>query len=226
MCSAVHRKRCSRFMRWGNKGVKGCKELSCPSLHPSVCPASLDLLCTDQSCAYKVHTYKCKRKKADRSDKSQQTVSGSVKEKRLGAGQQQGKRKGKPKSDNRGVVKPKPSDQPSDKVAQSGSGCACSAKSSKPAAAPSHVCCQQDAGQSDPASHQAASNQSCTGSCQAGLATGFQPPTVQPVLEAMMENVKKEMLQKQDFMLQMLRMEMLQARHPLGRGAYGLLPSF
>ena len=80
--------------------------------------------------------------------------------------------------------------------------------------------------------------QAVPGNCQAGhtccghlsadhaQAVGFQQPTVQPVLEAWIESVKKDMLQKQDQMLQMLRMEMLQARPPLGRGAYGLLPSF
>ena len=47
------------------------------------------------------------------------------------------------------------------------------------------------------------------------------------MLEAWLENAKKDMAQKQEIMLQMLRMEMLQARHPtLGRGVYGLLPSF
>ena len=76
----------------------------------------------------------------------------------------------------------------------------------------------------------------CT--CQAGHKSGtanagpqavdFQLPTVQPVLEAWMESVKKDMAQKQDLMFQVLRMEMLQqARPPLvGRGAFGLLPSF
>ena len=56
---------------------------------------------------------------------------------------------------------------------------------------------------------------------------GFQVPTVQPMLEAWLENAKKEMAQKQEIMLQLMRMEMLQARPPiLGRGACGLLPSF
>ena len=55
---------------------------------------------------------------------------------------------------------------------------------------------------------------------------GFQLPTVQPVLEAWAEGLKKDLFQRQDLMLQMMRMEMLQARPPLGRGGYGLLPSF
>ena len=46
------------------------------------------------------------------------------------------------------------------------------------------------------------------------------------MLEAMLENVKRDLQQKQDMMMQMLRVEMLQARPLLGRGAYGLLPSF
>ena len=77
--------------------------------------------------------------------------------------------------------------------------------------------------------------QAVSGNCQAGHtccghhsaeAVSFQQPTVQPVLEAWIESVKRDMLQKQDQMLQMMRMEMLQARPPLVRGAYGLLPSF
>ena len=82
MCTAVYRKRCARFMRWGDKAVKGCKEISCPNLHPSVCPASLNLLCTDQSCIHKVHVYKCKRRKTGSSEKPKQTarVIGSSKD--------------------------------------------------------------------------------------------------------------------------------------------------
>ena len=42
-----------------------------------------------------------------------------------------------------------------------------------------------------------------------------------------MESVRKDMLQKQDLMFQVMRMEMMQARTPmLGRGPFGLLPSF
>jgi hypothetical protein len=57
VCSAVHRKRCSKFMRWGNKLQKGCKNESCPDLHPQLCPASLDLLCTNLQCGYKLHVH-------------------------------------------------------------------------------------------------------------------------------------------------------------------------
>ena len=57
---------------------------------------------------------------------------------------------------------------------------------------------------------------------------GFQVPTVQPMLEAWLEGVKKDLSQKQEIMFQVMRMEMLQARQPLlgGRGPYGLIPSF
>ena len=46
------------------------------------------------------------------------------------------------------------------------------------------------------------------------------------MLEAWLESVKKKMNQKQEVMFQMMRMEMMQARNPMGRGAFGLLPSF
>ena len=177
-----------------------------------------------------MYKYKCKRRKTDSSDKSPKTVSKSGKDKRLGT-KQHGSRpeRPKPKVGNTGGGKPKPSDNSSEGI-KSGSGCTCTGKVSSPAvpAVPGHVCCQ-----GDPVSHLASPGHAC----QAGhvcahqdadhsQAVGFQLPTVQPVLEAWIENVKKEMLQKQDLMLQMLRMEMLQARPPLGRGAYGLLPSF
>ena len=62
MCTSVHRKRCSKFLRWGSKAERGCKELSCPKLHPVMCPASLDLLCTRTNCKYKLHVQRCRRK--------------------------------------------------------------------------------------------------------------------------------------------------------------------
>ena len=63
----------SAALRWSSKTVKGCKDVSCPNLHPIVCHASLDLSCTDQSCAYKVHVYKCKRFKADKAGRAERT---------------------------------------------------------------------------------------------------------------------------------------------------------
>ena len=41
-----------------------------------------------------------------------------------------------------------------------------------------------------------------------------------------LEGVKKEINQKQELMFQMMIMEMMQAKHPVGRRAYGLIPSF
>ena len=231
-------------MRWGSKAVKGCKEVTCTNLHPSVCPASLDLMCTDQKCDYKIHVYKCRRRKSESSDRSSQT-SGAGKG-RLSQGKPGGKQPGsrKRKVSQTGTGRPKPSDQAkvSDqaKANASSSVCTCAAKAVS-TAAPSHSCCQPCAdqchprgGQSEPVSIQAGASQSGTGNCLSGHRCGdhlsadnqgFQLPTVQPVLEAWAESVKKDLLQRQDLMLQMLRMEM-QARPPLGRGAYGLLPSF
>ena len=101
-------------------------------------------------------------------------------------------------------------------------GCAWAAKvQSKPDV---HVCCQPCA-TGDAVSNQPGAGQS--GSVGADhQAGGFQPPKVQPMLETWIESVKRDMLQKQELMFQVLRMEMLQARPPLWRGAYGLLPSF
>ena len=222
VCTAVHRKRCARFMRWGSMAVKGCKEISCANLHPAVCPASLNLLCTDQSCAYKVHVYKCKRRKTGSSDKPNKTAraSGSSKDQSVGAKKHVKRPKIRPKD---GLSGGKPSDKASD--------CA---------AAKCHAATACHAG---PATDCVASAACHGNSCGRGAdseypgqtkhvqaqpeAVGFQTATVQPMLEAWMEGVKKEMIQKQELMFQMLRMEMMQPRAPmLGRGAYGLLPSF
>ena len=44
-CQRQHRKKCTKFMKWGNKGERGCKDPSCDKAHPKVCPRSLDLVC-------------------------------------------------------------------------------------------------------------------------------------------------------------------------------------
>ena len=57
----------------------------------------------------------------------------------------------------------------------------------------------------------------------------FRLTTVQQsALEAMIDNAKKEMLQKQDVMLQAIRMELMQARPPLPlvRAPYSLPHSY
>ena len=55
---------------------------------------------------------------------------------------------------------------------------------------------------------------------------GFHQLTVQPMLEAWMDTVKRDMVQRQDQMMQMMRLEMMQARPTMTRGLYGLLPSY
>lgn len=99
LCTAVHRKRCNKFLRWGTKSEKGCKEQACPNLHPSVCPASLDLLCVNQGCEYKLHIQRCKRKvssEASRAAKQSRDRAGTASSRQhsRGAGAGQGKGQG------------------------------------------------------------------------------------------------------------------------------------
>ena len=199
-------------MKWGNKGPKGCKG-GCNKLHPKVCPKSLDLLCADQNCTYKIHVYKCKRnsRASERSvpqkhsDRPGHITQQSGKDNRHGRGAQSATSQG-----SAGIGKVHWQDQ----------SCGGTARAS-PAPTP---CCQPSHGHGhvQPVSE------------HGGLGMpvfpgqGFQVPTVQPMLEAWLEGVKKDLSQKQEIMFQMMRMEMLQARQPLigGRGPYGLLPSF
>ena len=60
-CQSYHRKRCSKFMKWGNQGENGCRVLSCDKAHPTLCPRSLNLECLMTECPYRLHTIKCKR---------------------------------------------------------------------------------------------------------------------------------------------------------------------
>ena len=60
-CQFLHRQRCSKYMKWGDKHIRGCKEKNCPKLHPELCVRSLALECLDRNCAAKLHTRKCKR---------------------------------------------------------------------------------------------------------------------------------------------------------------------
>ena len=55
---------------------------------------------------------------------------------------------------------------------------------------------------------------------------GFQMSTVQPMLEALVGKMKEEMQQKQDLMLQAIRMEIMQARPPFLRSPYSLPHSY
>ena len=244
VCTAVHRKRCSQFLRWGSKGNKGCRGDYCNNLHPLVCPASLDLLCTNQSCGYKIHVQKCRRKARPPSDSDsprQSPATGQTQRKpsdRPSSGQSGNGRKLKPRSGNSGGVKACKTCGDSD-VADKATNSRDQAGTAKACAACSNKCCQHP---SDKAVHLNSVNTKGMryddGSC--GVSSfpeshcphseptmGFQVPTVQPMLEAWLEGVKKEMSQKQELMFQMMRMEMMQARQPsLGRGAYGLHASF
>ena len=64
VCIDRHPKRCHKFMRWGDKGDKGCRG-GCHKLHPALCPKSLYLKCSDIQCPHPLHTLKCVRPKKD-----------------------------------------------------------------------------------------------------------------------------------------------------------------
>ena len=48
-------------MKWGSKHANGCKDLSCPRVHPQLCLKSLDLKCLDKQCPVRLHASKCVR---------------------------------------------------------------------------------------------------------------------------------------------------------------------
>ena len=60
-CPNLHKKRCLKYMKWGNKHINGCKSSPCPKAHPALCIKSLDLKCLDKHCPVRVHTSKCVR---------------------------------------------------------------------------------------------------------------------------------------------------------------------
>ena len=60
-CKNAHRKRCVKFMKWGNRSSKGCSDAKCEFLHPLLCGKSLELKCLDKACPYRLHTQKCQR---------------------------------------------------------------------------------------------------------------------------------------------------------------------
>jgi hypothetical protein len=63
VCKDRHRKWCSQYMKWGDRGEKGCSVQECEMLHPELCPRSLLLKCVDQNCPHRLHTLKCVRAK-------------------------------------------------------------------------------------------------------------------------------------------------------------------
>ena len=60
-CPLLHRKRYSTFMKWGDRGEKGCKKNPCDKIHPTVCQQSLNLECLDRGCQARLHVQRCKR---------------------------------------------------------------------------------------------------------------------------------------------------------------------
>ena len=68
-CSGKHRKRCNKFLTWGDKHEKGCKEETCEFLHPVLCVKSLDMECLEENCQAKLHTRKCKRRVKKRQER-------------------------------------------------------------------------------------------------------------------------------------------------------------
>ena len=60
-CPLQHRKRCSTYMKWGDRGEKGCQKKPCDKIHPTVCQQSLDLECLDRGCQARLHVQRCKR---------------------------------------------------------------------------------------------------------------------------------------------------------------------
>ena len=196
VCTAVHRKRCTQFLRWGSKGSKGCKGDTCNKLHPLVCPASLDLLCTNQSCSYNIHVNKCKRKARPPSYNPQ--VSAAA-----------GKRQGKQPSDRPGPGKPSGGRKIRPWSGTKCSECDQAGRGSQSANAGSRTdrisaksstvkgggdngqACWQPTNQAD---HVSSVTDKCVHGQEQSL--GFQVPTVQPLLETWLEGVRKEMNQK------------------------------
>ena len=60
-CPLLHRKRCSTYMKWGDRGEKGCQKNPCDKIHPTVCQQSLDLECLNRDCQVRLHVQRCKR---------------------------------------------------------------------------------------------------------------------------------------------------------------------
>ena len=66
ICEQRHRKRCNKFLTWGNKHTNGCRDEACAFLHPTLCERSMDLECLEANCPSKLHTRKCKRPRRPR----------------------------------------------------------------------------------------------------------------------------------------------------------------
>ena len=75
-CSKAHRKRCPKFMKWGDRSDKGCSDGDCSKLHPLLCDKSLDLKCFAKTCPHKLHTLKCQRRVISKDPNSDRTWPG------------------------------------------------------------------------------------------------------------------------------------------------------
>ena len=188
---------------------------------------------------YKIHVQKCRRKARPPSDSDSPRQSPATgQNQRKPSDRPSSGRKLKPRSGNSGGVKACTTCGGSD-VADKATNSRDQAGTARACAACSNKCCQHPSDKSGHLNSVNTKGMRCDdGSCGVSSSPeshcphseptmGFQVPTVQPMLEAWLEGVKKEMSQKQELMFQMMRMEMMQVRHPsLGRGAYGLHPSF
>ena len=62
VCPLAHKKMCRTFMKWGDRGDKGCKKSPCDRVHPVVCTRSLNLECLVDRCPSRIHIQRCRRR--------------------------------------------------------------------------------------------------------------------------------------------------------------------
>ena len=190
-CSKQHRKRCNKFMKWGNRHQNGCSDAECSKVHPLVCDKSLDLKCFDRACPYKLHIFKCKRSDIPPSrvntGRDRQHHSG-------GQGQGQGHSSGQGHSGGQG---------------QKGNGRGNFPFHPWEAPVPGHPPQQgHGGGHGVPAPATGSSNQS------------FQKVTVQPQLEAYMCRIRKDLWQEVGFLRSFLARELQLAQQEGIRPSY------
>ena len=169
-------------MRWGDELAKGCKNTECPKLHPPLCPKSLNLKCLDRKCQYKMHTRKCIRS-------TPAPIPGKPETTRPGSKQQGGR-------PSYSQVAAKQQFQPN--------RCKCgtastSTKQSRGQHRPCSQCPCSGPIQSSGYSDKCKSTDSVNCQCNAASVSnqGFPWTTVQqPMLEAYMERVVKESIEK------------------------------
>ena len=178
-------------MRWGDKILKGCKDEQCPKLHPPLCPKSLDLKCLDKACPHKLHAQNCVRPKRSRVISPENASTGAGGARQGGLASNGGvKAKSRPCSCQKRQPAKRPSysqvagkfGHPCVQGGGSQSVCRCSLPSPVAAA------------RSGPGQRECQSDNSTTTSHNT---QGFPWLTVQqPMLEAYMEKVVKESMEK------------------------------